>query len=473
MFIEELENNSLCINTKGGLYYNTTFDANLDIFSMATRFLDENKLYKQFNKAFSENKYLLTANILYLLDIRNGKGERRVFKFFFKEMCYKDQKLAEIILNQIPNLGRYDYLFESYNTPLWDKALNIISNQLKKDISSDTPSLLAKWMPSLRNHNVNNNFAKRLSKMLKMSEAEYRKTLSNLRSKIDIVEKKISNRNYQIDYEKVPSKAMKNYQNVFFKYDYENFTNYLASLKKGEAKINTKGLAPYELVKLALENKGNPEVINQLWEKQENYFTNSTNSNVLVIADTSGSMSSYNNIPISSAVGLAIYLAERNTGIFHNKFINFSSYPTLQTISGSNLTEILENLDYDNWDSATNINRAMSLILKATKKSRDDAPSHLLIISDMEFDSCVEEKTNYSYWKEEYQKYGIKMPKIIFWNVAGNSLGIPVTKNEDGVAIVSGFSPSIFKGIFDIENYNPIEVMKEILKPYMDLITIE
>ena len=229
----------------------------------------------------------------------------------------------------------------------------------------------------------------------------------------------------------------------------------------------------YTIYELALENKGNPEVINQLWEKQENYFTNSTNSNVLVIADTSGSMSSYNNIPISSAVGLAIYLAERNTGIFHNKFINFSSNPTLQTISGSNLTEILENLDYDNWDSTTNINSAMSLILKATKKSRDDAPSHLLIISDMEFDSCVEEKTNYSYWKEEYQKYGIKMPKIIFWNVAGNSLGIPVTKNEDGVAIVSGFSSSIFKGIFDIENYNPIEVMKEILKPYMDLITLE
>lgn len=74
MFIEELEKNFLCVNTKGGLYYNTTFDANLDVFSMSTRYTDEKTLSVLFNKAFNEDKYLLAANILYLLDIRNGKG---------------------------------------------------------------------------------------------------------------------------------------------------------------------------------------------------------------------------------------------------------------------------------------------------------------------------------------------------------------------------------------------------------------
>lgn len=324
-------------------------------------------------------------------------------------------------------------------------------------------------MPSLRTHNVNNNFAKKLAKMLNMTEKEYRKTLANLRSKIDIIEKKISNKDFHINYEIIPAKAMKNYQSLFLKYDKDNFNRYLASLNKSDVKINNKGLAPYELVKLALENKGNPDVINQLWKNQENFFDDK-HANVLVIADTSGSMFSNNNIPISSAVGLAIYAAERNTGFFHNKFINFSSNPTLQTISGSNLTEILENLDYDNWGCTTNINAAIKLILNATKKSREDAPSHLLIISDMEFDSCVVDKTNFTYWKEEYQKYGIKLPNIIFWNVAGNSLGIPTTKNENGIALVSGFSSTIFKGIFDIENYNPVEVMKKILQPYMDLL---
>lgn len=60
--------------------------------------------------------------------------------------------------------------------------------------------------------------------------------------------------------------------------------------------------------------------------------------------------------------------------------------------------------------------------------------------------------------------------KIAFWNADGEINGIPVTKNEKEVAIVSGFSPTIFKGLFDYENYNPINVMFEILNKYLDMI---
>ena len=34
MFIEELQNRSYKLNTKGGFYYGTTFNANLDLFCM-------------------------------------------------------------------------------------------------------------------------------------------------------------------------------------------------------------------------------------------------------------------------------------------------------------------------------------------------------------------------------------------------------------------------------------------------------
>ena len=62
------------------------------------------------------------------------------------------------------------------------------------------------------------------------------------------------------------------------------------------------------------------------------------------------------------------------------------------------------------------------------------------------------------------------MPKIVFWNVAGYVNGVPVTKNENDVIMVSGFSSTIFKGIFDIENYNPVDAMLEILEPYLQMI---
>ena len=78
MFEEILENASVKTNTKGGLYYGTTFNANLDLFSLSGRFMDSDKLINLFNFAYKENDKLAVANILYLLDIREGRGERRI-----------------------------------------------------------------------------------------------------------------------------------------------------------------------------------------------------------------------------------------------------------------------------------------------------------------------------------------------------------------------------------------------------------
>lgn len=181
-------------------------------------------------------------------------------------------------------------------------------------------------------------------------------------------------------------------------------------------------------------------------------------------------MTSYGYLPISAAIGLAIYAAQRNTGVFHNKFINFSTNPTFQQLSGNTLSEMLKSINYNNWCNSTNIDKAIKMILEATKKSKEDCPSHLVIISDMEFDSCTNKKTNYQKWKELYQENGLEMPKIVFWNVAGNIKGIPTTKNENDVALVSGFSPTIFKGLFDIENYSPINVMIEVLDKYLNML---
>ena len=55
------------------------------------------------------------------------------------------------------------------------------------------------------------------------------------------------------------------------------------------------------------------------WRQQPDYVEPGTNA--LVIADTSGSMIGR---PMETAIGLAIYFAERNRGILHNHFIIFS-----------------------------------------------------------------------------------------------------------------------------------------------------
>lgn len=71
--------------------------------------------------------------------------------------------------------------------------LSVIESQLKKDIEAlDTKgevSLLAKWIPSVNASNTETvKQAKVIAKHLKMSDAEYRKTLVALRSHIRIIE---------------------------------------------------------------------------------------------------------------------------------------------------------------------------------------------------------------------------------------------------------------------------------------------
>lgn len=470
MFIEELQNNNYTTNTKGGLYYNTSYNANLDLFSMVLRFKDENEIKRIFKHAYIENKELTTANILYNLDIRGGKGERRAFKELFKNLCFRNKELALKVMNYIPKLGRYDYLLEAFKTPLWDDAVALIKMQLESDIKSDNPSLLAKWMPSLRTHNTNNYVAKVLCKALGYEEKEYRKVLSTLRTNINIVEKNLTTSNYgNIDYSKVPSKAMNKYLNVFTQKDSDRYQEYLEAVRSGESKINAGVLAPYDIIKSIFKGR-NSNALNEMWNAQKDYV-NGIEKNVLVVADVSGSMMSYNMLPLSSSIGLAIYLAERNKGIFHNKFLNFSSNPTFQEIKGETIFEKVDSLDMANWNMNTDIDKAMELILTAsTKSKKEECPSHLVIISDMEFDACTNKKTNFQNWKDKYAEAGLEMPKIVFWNVAGNSAGLPVTKNENDVSMISGFSPAIFKGILNIEKYNPVDVMLEVLNPYLKMV---
>ena len=74
-----------------------------------------------------------------------------------------------------------------------DETFRMIKHQLALDIQCKTPSLLAKWMPSV---NASNRDTKRLgkkfAKYLDMTERQYRKTLSILRERIRVLERLMS-----------------------------------------------------------------------------------------------------------------------------------------------------------------------------------------------------------------------------------------------------------------------------------------
>jgi len=475
--LDGMKKNNTILNTKGSEYYATTYDSNLDVFSMLSRFNEEEVILQIFDKALEEDKDLALANLLYILDIRNGKGERRLFKIIYKELCMYHPEEALRILPFISELGRYDYVLVGLDTPIEKETIELIKNQLEIDEESDTPSLLAKWLPSHRSHGVNNILAKKLIKALNMKEKDYRRLLKSLRDKLNLVEKNLTTKEYKnIVFSEVPSKAMLKYRKAFQEKMTLRFEKYKKDVASNHEKIHTTGLFSYEIIKkIYMEKEKDTELYDLMWANQKDIF-DGVHKNLLVVADTSGSMTSYGAIPYCTSVGLAIYIAERNQGYFKNHFITFSDEPTVQEIKGKTITEKVKNMREINVLN-TDIDKVFDLILKTSlenKLSQEDLPETILIISDMEFDRGVHSRTgtNFQGWKKSFEEEGYKLPTIIFWNVAGNSRGVPVTKFDHDVAMASGFSTDILENLLNLEEYSPKDVMLEKLSIYLEMLGV-
>ncbi len=474
--IDGIKSKNYIENTKGGKYYSSTYNKNLDVFSMLSRYNPSDEIIRMFNNAVLEDEDLALANLLYILDIRNGKGERLLFKTIFKDLCLNNPALAVRVLPFIGELGRYDYILEGLKTPVEDKVIKLIKDTLEVDLKSDKPSLLAKWLPSHRTHGKNNELAKIIWKKLGITEKEYRVTLAKLRSKINIIEKNLTNGDYgRIDFKEVPTKAFLRYNYVFQEKMSKEYEDYKKLVQTGKEKINTNGLYVYEIIKKILwEIPIDDELFDLMWKNQKDLLKD-VNSNILVIADTSASMESYGYIPLATSIGLAIYTAERNNGIFKNHFITFSDNPLLEEVVGNTIKEKVQNVK--TYIGCTDIDKVFELILNVAlenKLKQEDLPSHLLIISDMEFDAGVKSQhgTNFETWKKSFNEKGYKLPNIIFWNVAGFTQGVPVTKFTQDVALVSGFSTNILENIFNLEHYNPQDFMLEKLSIYLEMLGV-
>lgn len=475
--LEGMKKNNTIINTKDSEYYATTYNSNLDVFTLVSRYNSDEELIRLFNNALNEDKEIALANLLYILDIRGGKGERRIFKTIFKDLCINHTSLALRVLPLISELGRYDYILVGINTPIEKEVIFLIKKQLEIDMEAENPSLLAKWLPSHRTHNVNSVIAKRIIRGLNMTEKEYRKTLSLLRDKLNIIEKNLTERKYEnIDFSKVPTKAMLKYTNAYMKKMSNKYYEYKNNVKNGKVKINTEGLFSYEIIKKILfDKRTDGELYDLMWNNQKDVLKG-CNTNVLVMADTSGSMTCYGGIPYATSIGMALYTAERNKGMFKNHFITFSAKPYLCEIKGKTIRDKIINLP--SIVSNTDIDKAFELILKIAKENKltqKELPSHLLIISDMEFDRGVysENGTNFDGWKQAFKLEGYKLPIVIFWNVAGKTQGAPVTRFDNDVAMISGFSTNILANLLTLENYTPTNIMLEKLSIYLEMLKFD
>lgn len=224
------------------------------------------------------------------------------------------------------------------------------------------------------------------------------------------------------------------YRKAFLRNDGERYNAFLEAVSSGEKQLHADNLAPYEIVRSALDanrwgfnarlTDGEKAALNASWASLPDFCDN---RNALAVVDTSGSMYCYDNaLPAAVALSLGLYFGERNTGIFHNHFIEFSSRPQLIEIKGKTFAERLEYLCTFNEVADTNVEAVFDLILDAAVRNnvpQEELPETLYLISDMEFNACVRNASvsNFASAKRRFAEHGYRLPQIVFWNVASRN----------------------------------------------------
>lgn len=472
----------------GALTHKTTMDGLMDLFAMgaAYRTRTDEDCILLFKNAFDENPTYALKCLFYIRDIRGGQGERRFFRVITKWLASYAPEAMRRNLIHVPEFGRWDDLFAFVGTSLALDALDIVKHQLALDVQCKTPSLLAKWMPSENTSSVKTRtLATKVRKYLGMTSKQYRKTLSVLRARINVLERLMSEGRWdEIEFDKIPSKAGLKYKNAFARHDiermkknpevksYEDFANDTTT------KVNAKALYPYEVVAkagklmgcdsywscgsaVALDNTDRL-MVNKYWENLADYFNGKT-FNGLAVVDTSGSMWGTDaSAPINVAISLGLYCAERAKGPFAGHYVSFSSRPQLVECAGVDFCDKVQRIWRTNLCENTNIEATFDMLLNtaiANNCSQDDLPQNIIVISDMEFDQGTD---YYSHWnrantynpktlmesiRDKWARAGYRLPHLIYWNCQARQNNIPEDIGCGLISYVSGMSPSIFEQI--------------------------
>lgn len=476
----------------GAITHKTTKSDLLDMFALggAYRTRSDADIVLLFKQAYEENPIYALKCLFYLRDVRGGQGERRFFKVCMKWLAHVDVEAARRNLKYIPEFGRWDDLYLFVGTFLESSAFQFMKEQLALDMQCKTPSLLAKWLKSENTSSAESRLlAKKTRQHFGMTAKQYRKTLSILRARINVLERLMSAGKWdKIEFDKIPSRAGLIYKNAFARHDIERMKNekvqtYADFAKDTTTKVNAKALYPYEVVDKAIKlmgfkgygwirnNGGVPMdntdrlMINKYWDNLADYIQGA-NFNGIAVVDTSGSMTgSSASAPINVAVSLGMYCAEKNNGPFKDHFITFESNPHLIKVEGVDFCEKVYNITGADWGGSTNIEAVFDLLLDTAIRnncSQDEIPQNVIVISDMEFNSCVTSnslparryynepmfntETLFETMERKWNRAGYQMPAITFWNVQARQNNIPM-KTEGRVNYVSGMSPVIYEQV--------------------------
>jgi len=470
----------------------------LSLFFKAIRELDSEKLYKYLQESASEDLVDTFVLCFHLRDSRGGKGERLLGRHAMAWLCVNYPIEFRRVLHLVPEYGRWDdllYLFPSvlkvsdfrkmrseygdddieYIRTTQNMIVEFFCDQLEEDKSNMEDglpiSLCAKWTPTECNSlDRLTGVYDELVTALGVTPKEFRKQYNTpLRAYLKIVETYMCKNQWSdIDFNKVPSCAMKKLKSAFESHEPDRFKAWADSLKTGETKVNANQLYPHELIREVRQKGFADDVVEAQW----NVIIQSVRglgvlSDCIAVIDTSTSMNNPNYLPLDVAVAMGMIISDVTTGPFHGNLMTFNTTPAFAVIPEGTMYERFSAVRNMAWGGSTNLEGLFNLVLDtaiANNVTSERMPKRMFIISDMQFntaiDHCGTSVTNMEKIEGLYRVRGYQRPQIMFWNVNGETSDFPCTTDSNGTVMISGFSPCILKSVMNGKNCSSIEIMR-------------
>lgn len=489
------------------------------------------------NEIIKEYIIMMFKMIGHTRDIIEGKGEYNLTYMmintwydFFPELAL----FAVKCLVEVDNEGKdhpygswkdMKYLCNYYknNTihPIYKYAIDLMNNQLSKDVlSNDKNSLAAKWIPREKSSKFGWMFEdlacdyfkdylatartpESYKKAVLKCKMDYRKILSHLNRKIDTLQIKQCNKRWaEIDFNHVTSISMSKQKTAFMNIHKkgsirnpddidrvtcaENLKNYLDAARKGKIEVKGKRVSMVDFTKEALEidcwvdevseNKQQlKDLLNMQWN--DNSTQNGELGNMIAMVDVSGSMEGD---PMYAAIALGIRIAEKSK--LGKRVMTFSASPTWVNLDKhDNFVDMVKEVRTAPWGMNTNFHAALDLILDAIVRSNlppeEVQDMTLVILSDMQIDQAdsTNSETLYDIMKKKYAYAGLtgpfkkayNPPHILFWNLRSTS-GFPNLSAQTNTSMMSGFSPILLntfceKGLDGLQSATPMSTLESIL----------
>ena len=272
----------------------------------------------------------------------------------------------------------------------------------------------------------------------------------------------------------------------------EHFQEHMAKAAKGEAKVNGSVTRyPHQVIKDVLRCERNEgaerEALIAVWNGMvANAKALGGLGRTIAMCDFSGSMQSAGaagDTPYWVSMAMGLLISEVSSDEFKDTFLTFDSSPTWHTLPAGDIFARTDSIGYGvSQGTSTDFQKAMDLVLATLKAKRvrpGAEPKDLIVITDMAWDAACGSHaesvfTGHGYrhvvktspWqthiqmiREAFRRAGEDMwgrvedgglgpwtpPRIVIWNVAATTSDFHATADTEGVIMLSGWSPSLFK----------------------------